>query len=99
MAEKKEIEEIIINKLALIKTGTKDFSDETLLYASNGILSSIELVMLIVDVEQELRSKYKVSIVLASTKAMSQKNSPFHSVRSFTDFISRELQILNKPIS
>ena len=95
MPEPGELQEIIFNKLNLIKPEANRFSDETLLYASNGILNSIELVMLIVDVEQELRSKYKIAIVIASSKAMSQKNSPFHSVNSFTNFIFEELNIIN----
>lgn len=95
MFNKEEIKSIITRLLLQIKTLDAPVNDETLLYANNGNLSSIELVMLIVDVEQELRALYKLPLVIASSKAMSQKNSPFNSVNSFTTFIFDELNILN----
>ena len=95
MFNPQEIKSIIIRLLLQIKTLDEPITGETLLYAKNGQLSSIELVMLIVDVEQELRNLYKLPLVIASSKAMSQKNSPFNSVNSFTTFIFDELNILN----
>lgn len=95
MFNPQEIKSIIIRLLLQIKALDEPITGETLLYAKNGHLSSIELVMLIVDVEQELRNQYKLPLVIASSKAMSQKNSPFNSVNSFTTFIFDELNILN----
>ncbi len=92
---KEEIAQIIIDKLTLIKPAGGPFFAHTLLYAAEGILSSIELVMLVVDVEQEIRLLYKMDIVIASTKAMSQKNSPFNNINSFSNFIFDELNLLN----
>ena len=91
---KEDIQRIILEKTALIKSDYA-LQVDTLLYASNGILSSIELVMLIVDVEQEIRRKYNLNIVIASARAMSEKNSPFNNVNSFTIFIFDELNKLN----
>ncbi len=95
MFNQEEIKSIIIRLFLQIKTMDEPITDETSLYAMNGHLSSIELVMLIVDVEQELRNLYKLPLVIASSKAMSQKNSPFNNVNSFTTFIFDELNILN----
>jgi hypothetical protein len=90
LPDKPAIETLILKKLKAIKPEIQP-GHELLLYAPGGALSSIELVMLIVDVEQDLRSTYKKDIVLASARAMSQKNSPFHSITSFTNFIFEEL--------
>lgn len=95
MFNQQEIKSIIIRLLIQIKALDEPIAGDTLLYAKNGHLSSIELVMLIVDVEQELRDLYKLPLVIASSKAMSQKNSPFNSINSFTNFIFDELNILN----
>ncbi len=71
-------------------------TEDILLYAENGCLSSIELVMLIVETEQALRAITGLPLVLASSRAMSLRNSPFRSVISFSNYIFEELSILNK---
>ncbi len=60
---------------------------DTNLYGPNGILDSIELVMLVAEIESFISDKYEIDIVLADEKAMSQKISPFRSVRSLATYI------------
>lgn len=52
-------------------------------------LDSLQLVTLIVDVEQKMADSFGVTITLADSRAMSQKNSPFRSVGSLADYAYR----------
>jgi acyl carrier protein len=61
--------------------------DDTRLIGRKGLLDSMGLVTLIVDVEQRLEEEYDLVVVLADERAMSQKHSPFRSVGSLADYI------------
>jgi len=64
-----------------------DLGEDTRLIGRKGVLDSMGLVTLIVDVEQRLEEEYDVVVVLADERAMSQKHSPFRSVGSLTDYV------------
>lgn len=66
--------------------------EETYLIGRDAVLDSMGLVTLIVDVEQRLEEEYGLVLVLADERAMSQKHSPFRSVRSLTDYICRLME-------
>ncbi len=85
----KQLRNIIIDQLLEIKEEYKDLKDqkEIPIYGSNGLLDSLDLVNLIVALEDEICSKFNVSITLANEKAFSQKSSPFLSVNSLNDYI------------
>jgi acyl carrier protein len=51
------------------------------------VLDSLGLVTLLVDLEQRLEDEYGLSLTLADERAMSQKHSPFRTVRSLADYI------------
>jgi acyl carrier protein len=57
------------------------------LIGRKGVLDSMGLVNLIVDIEQRLEEECDLVVVLADERAMSQKNSPFRSVGSLTDYV------------
>src|ERR671914_749974 len=59
----------------------------TYLIRSGSLLDSLSLVSLIVDLEQRLKDEYGISLTLTDERAMSQKNSPFRTVRSLADYI------------
>jgi acyl carrier protein len=63
--------------------------DDTRLIGRKGVLDSMGLVTLIVDVEQRLEEEYDLVVVLADERAMSQKHSPFRSVGSLADYVCR----------
>jgi hypothetical protein len=67
-------------------------SDQLILFGENGILTSIELVALIADLEDRLFEQLNASLVLADEKAMSQRNSPFKNVENLTAFIALKIQ-------
>lgn len=62
-------------------------AEETFLIGSRAVLDSIGLVTLIVDLEQRVDETYGVMLTLASERAMSQRQSPFRTVASLTDYI------------
>jgi len=67
-------------------------SIELELFSENGVLDSLGLVNLIMSIEEQFEDYLDTSIVIADEKAMSQKNSPFQSVQSMADYLSKELQ-------
>jgi acyl carrier protein len=69
----------------------RQVSEETGLHGNNAGLDSLSLVSLIVDIESQVGSEFGKSVVLADEKAMSQRNSPYRSVKSLVDFIVERL--------
>ena len=99
---KQKINKEIATKL--IFEGIKDYNNqvdnknqlpisaELELFSENGVLDSLGLVNLIMSIEEKFEDYLDTSIVIADEKAMSQKNSPFQSVQSMADYLSKELQ-------
>jgi len=67
-------------------------SVDTVLFGESGKLDSLGLVNLIVATEQKLEELFEISITLADEKAMSQKNSPFRTVGTLTEYISKLME-------
>lgn len=61
---------------------------DTALFGQSGKLDSLGLVNLIVLIEQEIEEEYGLSITIADERAMSQKRSPFRTIRSLADYLS-----------
>jgi hypothetical protein len=57
----------------------------TPLYGSDGPLSSLELVSVLVALEQSIEDRFGVLVTLADDQAMSQAHSPFRSFGSLAD--------------
>lgn len=65
-----------------------DTLDETTqLFGKGGLLDSLRLVGLILDVEQQINDQLDAAFVLADSRAMSQRNSPFRTIGSLADYI------------
>lgn len=65
---------------------TGDLAPDTILFGPGGVLDSLGLVSLVLDLEQAIDSRYGVLITLADQRAMSQKRSPFRSVEALADY-------------
>jgi len=63
-------------------------SVNTPLLGKSAKLDSIGLVNLIVTTEQNIEEEFGVAITLADEKAMSQKNSPFRTIETLTNYIT-----------
>jgi len=94
-----EIENIIKESLLEIleETGGKKikmFTRNTTLYGVQGILDSLALVRLVAEIEGKISEKLYKDISLVNERALSQKNSPFLTIGSLTDYI---VKIINEP--
>ena len=88
-----DIEKIIIEVLAeYLRTQEIDhqIESETMIFGENGILDSMGIVNLIVDLEAYFSDK-GVDLDLTSEKALSLRNSPFRSVATIAEFIKSQL--------
>ncbi|MCS6880174.1 MAG: acyl carrier protein [Oscillochloridaceae bacterium] len=65
--------------------------ESTRLYGPEGLLDSLRLVSLVLDLEQEINARLDTAITIADSRAMSQQRSPFRSVGSLADYIVRLL--------
>ena len=93
-----EIENIIKESLLEIleETGGKKIkmiSRNTTLYGVQGILDSLALVRLVAEIEGKISEKLNKDISLVNERALSQKNSPFLTIGSLTDYI---VKIINE---
>ena len=65
------------------------------LIGRQAVLDSMGLVTAIVNIEQKLNEDYGLTITIADERALSQKNSPFRTVKSLCDYISLLIQEKN----
>jgi hypothetical protein len=65
---------------------------KTKLFGGSGVLQSMSLVSLIVDLEQKTSERFGKELVLADEKAMSRRTSPFRNVESLALYIQELLE-------
>ena len=85
-----KIEEIVLELVAEINGECEDkfeISEDLILVGENGVLDSMDLVSLIINIEEKLADELDLSITIASDQAFSRKKSPFFNVNSLVDFI------------
>ena len=68
------------------------FNDETRFIGSHACIDSMGFVTFISIVEELITEKIGKSIQLVNEKAFSQKNSPFYSIVTLTDYIETLLK-------
>lgn len=64
-----------------------ELGEETHLIGQGAIFDSLGLISLIVEVEQRLADELGLVLILADERAMSQRNSPFRSIKALADYI------------
>lgn len=69
---------------------------DTKLFGSSSNIDSLGLINLIVSIEQNIEDEFDLSLTIADERAMSQKNSPFSSVKSLIDYIEVLIEEHNK---
>ena len=94
---KKEITDIVLDAIKSI--GEMEDKPELLnpdenlrLFGGDGVMDSLSIVMLISEVEDQLLETLDIGITLADDRAMSQKTSPFRSVKTLVHYISKLLE-------
>ena len=78
-----EVMEILPKKISY------DKNQNTPLYGGEGLLDSLGLVTFLINLEQNIADEFKMEITIASEKAMSQKNSPFRTVKSLKKYLAK----------
>jgi acyl carrier protein len=76
-----------VNELRSVQTRFRT-SDDMELYGTGGVLDSLELVNLVVDLEQRLDEQMGAVVTLTDERAVSQRNSPFRTVPALIDFVA-----------
>ena len=61
--------------------------ENTRLFGKDGLLDSLGLVNLLMDIEQEVNERTGLCIALADDRAMSQSRSPFRTIGTLADYI------------
>ena len=90
----KNIEEIVLTTVKEIgeeedNKELKEADSRTILFGKN--LDSMGIVLLVTEIEEEIFEEYGKEIALADERAMSQKTSPFRSVKSLVKYIGNIL--------
>ena len=67
--------------------GKPEVSEDTVIYGDEGLLESIQLVNFIVAVERKIEETFGKTVSIADEKAISQRNSPFRTVKALCDYI------------
>ena len=89
--ERNQIAELVINAVnEILDDENVAVTEKTVLLGNEAAVDSMGLVNLIVDIEGAL-ADIDVEVTLTSEKAMSQRNSPFRTVESLTDYIKELL--------
>lgn len=71
--------------------GLKDPTLETVLFGKDSVIDSIGLVTIIVEVESRIFDNFNITVSLTDEKALSQKNSPFKTIGSLTNYIDASI--------
>lgn len=74
------------------KPAPSSIDADTVLFGPSGLLDSMGLVTLIVEVEQALADRFGLTVTLADDRAMSQRNSPFRSVGALASYILKTVE-------
>lgn len=64
---------------------------DTQLFGPSGVLDSLGLVSVVVELEQTLTDRVGSNVSLMNDSAMSQTRSPFRTVRSLADYATSQL--------
>ena len=87
---KKKVEQVIIDAITEINEERDEkfeINESLTLIGNSGVLDSMDLVNLTVEIEEKLSDQLDIEITIASDKAFSRKKSPFYNISSLTDFI------------
>lgn len=73
------------------KTPPADLGPETEIFGKDGLLDSLGLVTMVMEIETRLEESHGVTVVLASDRAMSRKSSPFRTLGALVNEIEVQL--------
>ena len=91
--DKSKIESLIISILKNLLTQNdvsmvEKITNTTSLIGPKSLLDSLGLVTFLIDIEQQINQDYDLTLTLTNERALSQKNSPFRTIKSLTEYIT-----------
>jgi hypothetical protein len=100
--DKAEVVRLVIEtvegyRLAVKQPGARSGSDldalgpDAKLFGRGGVLDSLGLVSVLVEIEQRIADAGAVTVSLMDDRAMSQTRSPFATVDSLAEYVMRQL--------
>lgn len=63
-----------------------DLKEKAPLFGDNGVLDSIALFTLIVEIERSLEHEFDVPVLLVDERALTQKNNPYETIGSLANY-------------
>lgn len=69
----------------------RDIQEDTPVFGGEEGIDSLSLVSLVANLEHEVGQAFDKPVVLADEKVMSERNTPFRTAGTLTDFITRQL--------
>jgi hypothetical protein len=85
--ERREVVDIICQIVREVPGAPETVDENTCLFGSKGFLSSLNLVNVVLDTEQQINDTYNLTISLADDRSVSQQRSPFRSVATLADYV------------
>ena len=70
--------------------------NDAIIFGNGGLLNSLSLVRLIVDIEGAVYDSKEKVIILTDDKTLSMKKSPFRTVASLTDLVQSKIDDATK---
>ena len=90
---KQKIIKIISNSIEELNENNGDLitfkGPGTILMGNESKLDSLGLVSLLITVEQYIEDEFDKNITIADERAMSEKNSPFRTIKTLSDYIEK----------
>ena len=68
-----------------------DLSAETTLFGDEGVLDSMALVTMIVEIEQTIEDEFDITVSLADEKALSRSRSPYRSIGTLAEYAAEQM--------
>lgn len=69
-----------------------EINENTKLFGSDALFSSIQLVSFITELEENLEDELDVYLTLADERAMSRRTSPFSSVKYLISYVEEKIK-------
>jgi acyl carrier protein len=71
---------------------SNDINENSRLFGSGGLFTSIQLVFFITELEESLEDELDVSLTLTDEKAMSRRTSPFSTVKYLISYVEEKIK-------
>lgn len=97
MKNKEKLEKIVMELVkelgeSIKSPELKNPDGNTELYGKQGLLDSVDIVHLVIDLEERILEEFNQEISIADEKAMSQKVSPFRNINSLISYLENLLE-------